>query len=766
MEVLRFTNEHYEIRVNTASIQSSWRRFKSRIVEDNPLEYCTYKSTCEGKLWLTDFITFRDSPMPIGNGHEWSAQPPVFYETCVYGVSILFHNIEGTPRIVHKLKEVSNLFTSFNLAEGKVLLSGNLDFMNEPGYFALSFSYKPKGGQSRTDTFTFPVVSPKLDTKNDYLHIMQDINREYNELVFQYLTKTFQNLQRSGTSNNDIVWLSIFLNVVEDYVKSVNYIVNRPHLKVQSQVRFDKAERIKRWSPKMCERFVECKQESRLNRAYFRNEEQVTTVNTRENRFVKFSLEAISLRLSAIINKITRKQNDILSDEELNNLKKHLSNLQKLQSNTLFRRVGRFEGFKQESIILQKRTGYAQIYRFWLILRSGLELLEGANSIGVRPVWELYEVWCFLKMREMVGDILNIDITTPSDLFNEDKSTMLNPFNDSNIEHKVRYYHNGNIIELCYQHTYNRRSGEIHTATTEQRPDIVLNIYTNDKHEPSVLTYLYDAKYRVLDDTKEHEDDSEYCDYPPSDAINQMHRYRDAIYYGNTLFEHSSKEIIGGYILFPGRGDKKVRERYYYKSIESVNIGAFPLLPDHRESDKEGNLLREHLTRILLQQDAHAHVKDSIPQRGLHYTDEKPKDKLVYVGTVLNTNPLINEFKENTAPMYYTGEQDTPHNLDLQAVKYFMPIIGGKIGGVYEVKAVQAARKSDKNLHNDNPNDGVRFFFMLGEFKHFGESFVYTQNRVHNAEVMTLAECFKLYNNLNPDTHKSNNHHFFFFFFN
>ena len=38
----------------------------------------------------------------------------------------------------------------------------------------------------------------------------------------------------------------------------------------------------------------------------------------------------------------------------------------------------------------------------------------------------------------------------------------------------------------------------IHTATTEQRPDIVLNI-TRESGEV-VLTYLYDAKYRVIND--------------------------------------------------------------------------------------------------------------------------------------------------------------------------------------------------------------------------------------------------------------------------
>ena len=176
----------------------------------------------------------------------------------------------------------------------------------------------------------------------------------------------------------------------------------------------------------------------------------------------------------------------------------------------------------------------------------------------------------------------------------------------------------------------------MHTATTDNRPDIVLTIRKPDGFE---LTYLFDAKYRVCDDNEFSKEDKDEinalraADYPPSDAINQMHRYRDAIYYGDKVENvrlHSAKEIIGGYILFPGRGDDEaVRNRYFFKSIETVNIGAFPLLPDHNDPDNEGSLLFEHLTKILVGQSAYEQIRDSIPQHGLSYA--RPDD-LVLVG--------------------------------------------------------------------------------------------------------------------------------------
>jgi hypothetical protein len=647
MEILRFasTDGIVEIKANTgADMARNWLRFKSRIGSDDAARtYCAYTSSIRGTLALCD-TSGNALHTASEDSTTWTGLPPVFYETALYNVNIFFKGISGKPSIIHKMKEVCDLFSVIEMGNGNYLLSAPLSFLNEPGIFELSFKYTPIKSAQRVDTFSFRVVSPKLDTKADYNHILEEINREYNELVFQYLTKTLQNLSRGGKSRNDVVWLSIFRNIVEKYLKAVSYIVNRPHLQECHEVRYSRADKIKRWTPLMAEKYAELQESGRMENEMLRHEITSNTHNTRENRFVKFTIERIERRLNAIftdikVRNLSAKDEDKVTEEELSVLDSYQSRLRKLANSSLLRNI-KSEPLHQESMVLQKRTGYAQVYRFWLILQNGIELYEGSNNIGVRPIWELYELWCFLKMRQLVADILGIDITQPNESFSEDKDTMLNPFSDSNLEHKSVFVNGDDVIELVYQHTYNRNSGEIHTATTDNRPDIVLTIKKNDGFE---LTYLFDAKYRVTDDNKFSDDDiSEQkllgaADYPPSDAINQMHRYRDAIYYGskkNNLYEHSAKEIIGGYILFPGRGDDEaVRSRYYYKSIETVNIGAFPLLPNHQNPMCEGTLLREHLENILLKQTAYEQIKDSIPQRGLQYTPALPEYKdLVLVG--------------------------------------------------------------------------------------------------------------------------------------
>ena len=286
----------------------------------------------------------------------------------------------------------------------------------------------------------------------------------------------------------------------------------------------------------MEERYAHVQSNDRLEPEHFRHEEITHTHNTRENRFVKFTLDRIGKRLEAIVKTIydrdkEAKEADRISDSEIAELNGYINSIRSLANSKLFRNL-RGEPLRSESIVLQKRSGYSQIYRYWLLLQKGIELFEGANAIGVRPIWELYELWCFLKMRRMIAGILGLHFDNPEEI-TEDPMPMIKPFEDNEHEHRVRYRcPDGSEVLLYYQHTYDRSSGTVHTATTDNRPDIVLNIV---KPDGFVLTYLFDAKYRLIDDNRLNNDDiSEQheitgIDYPPTDAINQMHRYRDAI---------------------------------------------------------------------------------------------------------------------------------------------------------------------------------------------------------------------------------------------
>ena len=667
-EVLRFVHPDYEVIVRTQDISYSWKRFKGRINHTRntnpelvePDKYCRYTSKDSCKLCLYKPIAeckTDDKVVKFPESKEWDNLWPVVFETCKYQVRLLFHGLdkESMPEIRHVRKDVEDSFFYDEELNGRdeKSLTGELDFINEPGVFKLDFSYQ-KNGIRKEAYVTFDVVSPKLDTKNDYKSLLREVNKEYEDVIYRYLSITLQQFAR-GRLNSDATWMAAFQSVVDDYIKNVKRVIQNPHSQIAIYRTSRKAEQIKFWTPTMEERYGEVKKEGKLEECYFDYNEVRSTQNTMENRFVKHTLQTIGKRLSTVITTILNATQEELSERHCQMWKDYQASLYKLAKHPFFKSIERFDGMAQESLVLQNRTGYQQIYKDWLKLKRGIDFYNGAANIGTLQIWEIYELWCFIKMKKLVAEVLGIDKGKPSheQLITEPKGTLLNPFEKSSSEHVVEYHypkaeetdtderkaeltaHEGDVVTLHYQHTFSRSSGKdgygmgINTATTEQRPDIVLNI--RKASGEVVLTYLYDAKYRVINDKKldadfEEQDMSENMampggDYPPTDAVNQMHRYRDAIYYSKEHEPYRSKEIIGGYILFPGRGDDEyVKKRYYSASVESVNIGAFPLLPNSY------SLLKKHLEDILMKYaSSEMHVAKAKPQRTLAYVTEEEK---------------------------------------------------------------------------------------------------------------------------------------------
>ena len=640
MDVLRFECPHesgnydFRLTISTATIEYAWERFERR-VKDRSLSYCEYKSLREGKLSLLYPKKLADGLLeqnPEVLQTEWREKHPVLFETCEYQFAVEFNHLYDTsngklqPRVKHRLKSVGEGFKFYPYGRHSGILVGSIDFLNSPGKFCFAFEYRNEDNHVATEQIEMYVASPKLDTKNDLRQITELINQEYENYVFDYLTLTFSSYALvRAERNNNIIWLSIFKNVVDEYFRSVRFIMSRPNNKPVRKTYYSRPERIRRWSPQQEERYRDLGKDAEMH--FFRYEQTENTINTRENRFVKYSLHVLGKKFREVFAEVSSIYKDMDKDER-KALYGYNKFFRQLETASFFSKVGEFEGFRQESAVLQQRSGYSQIYKAWLMLKNSLELVDGKTDIGMKKIWELYEIWCFLVMKRLIAKVLGLDLNDAEHI-HENKSEMLNTMLKSEMSHSVEFINstNGDVIRLEYQHTYNRSSKEFKTTTTEQRPDIVVTI---KKPDGFVLTYLYDAKYRVQDDKNDGELDEgadiDLADYPLPDAINQMHRYRDAIYYAMKEDERPrGKEIIGGYILFPGRteGDA-IENRYFYKSIKQVNIGAFPLLPadeEHKEDIVMCNLLEKHLEEILLDSTAYEQIKDSIPQKGLRYQE-------------------------------------------------------------------------------------------------------------------------------------------------
>lgn len=321
-EVLRFIHKDYDVIVRTQDISYSWERFKGRInytrrdnpEVDAPGAYCRYTSKDECKLKLYSPINGERSD--FDRDTKWEHLWPVIYETCKYQVRLLFHDVDkdSIPEIQHVRKDVEESFFFDDETSGgkEKSLTGELDFLNEPGVFKLNFSYQ-KNGIRKNSFVTFDVVSPKLDTKNDYKSLLREVNEEYENVIYRYLSITVQQFCR-GRLNTDATWMAAFQSVVDDYVKNVKRVIQSPHSQIVNRRTSRKAEQIKLWTPAMAERYYEIKEEGKQEEYYFGYNEVHSTHDTMENRFVKYTLQSIGKRLSAIITTVLSSTQEELSD--------------------------------------------------------------------------------------------------------------------------------------------------------------------------------------------------------------------------------------------------------------------------------------------------------------------------------------------------------------------------------------------------------------------------------------------------------------------
>ena len=530
---------------------------------------------------------------------------PVFFETR-YFFRGDFKSVDGRTvkdvRVEHRMASVTD---SFNFDEETLV--GALDFINEPGRFRLDLRIVFSDGKEQTLRLEFMVVSVKMNVARDYAEIVKTIDAERPNIVRAFLSKTFwgATLNRDG-EQDDKDWYDILVDVFDYYENACKRIVNNPHRRYIATDDWRRADRIKRWTAQLANRFNRMSDDRRAQER-FCTERLVAECDTPENRFVLYSLKELRRKLEAFgeklkgMEKVSQTWKDGVDDRAIK--------LKQLVLHPFFRGVSNFEGFRQQSLVLQKSAGYAQILTAWLKLKSALK--PGGDDIDVsyRPISTLYEFWCFLKMREFLKGRFGEPISeewgdsAASELFDVPELTDSYTGDGQLCKIDVMFKDGDRTYLLLYQKTYSAKEvedGETMAGLNPQRPDIVLSISEGE----SVYTYLFDAKYRIW--TKNS--GGVEIDASPRAAIDDMHRYRDAILYRLQKAE-IKREIIGAYVLYPGRREPHLCTEYD-ESIRRENIGAIPLMPGFLDQ------LERRLTDILDKKTPQSHLAADIPTRG------------------------------------------------------------------------------------------------------------------------------------------------------
>lgn len=326
--------------------------------------------------------------------------------------------------------------------------------------------------------------------------------------------------------------------------------------------------------------------------------------DTPANRFIKFALT----EFRSLCREVTEKHPGALS--VLHEARELAACLDAVLAQPLFRQSGSLTRLPLDNPTLQRRAGYREILRAWLLTQAASALawdqVEDSYSGPTRNVATLYEYWVFLQLHQILDEIDGVtrDADNPKPIddaepFLEAKNGQLHihlkrgkktcaPFSinmGSGVELRLHLYY-----ERVYQ--WDSAATEAASYSRQFKPDYTLALfpasYSNEMEaaKDGKIAYLhFDAKYRAENlnmifgedapDLDEEKDSGKVnSTYKRGDLL-KMHTYNDAV-----------RQTAGSYILYPGSGEEKRLEKFH----EILpGIGAFvlkPGKPDCREALK------------------------------------------------------------------------------------------------------------------------------------------------------------------------------------
>ena len=687
MDLLTIQHEDFTMYVECTKFDAIWNKARGNVGEENLLSTYT---------WSEGVVSVKRNGELIAKGEK---APAVFFDNADYPIWVDFNKDVTDAQFGSMLQSDNDRFTF-----RKRTLAGFINYGNDIGKSELNLVYQI-GKETKRFTLGYEVLSTKLNYHEHWRKIIDDIEQEYRMLSLDYMKRTFHGFTPDTTGETpELIWWSVFAGEQQKFIKACRSIIERPRHRLHGYEVYLRADKLKRVPAHIENELAEHRKETAH---LYRVEEQIQSNDTQENRFLKYALGQITRKYELLKERIVSING--LAENKKKELSEIQASLNHLQRNPFFRTVGRFKGLNQESLVLQRATGYSQVYTTWNLLRRAYSLNDGVYRLQSKDIATLYEIWCFIEVSHIVREQLGI---SKEDVDHRNRMEMNGVFTwelGKGEHSRILFRKDGvELAELVYNPKHSDKDDEyismpnMYVPTVPQKPDIVLQLTKDDMQKGMKMTYLFDAKYRI-------DGNVNGVDTPPNDAINQMHRYRDAIYYKNYDGSQLKKEIIGGYILFPGDGEPlKVEKAKFQKSLNEVNIGAFPLRP----KDEDNRKLLENFIKELIDTNTSGLLRETIPQKGLYYQEGNPVYLMIPAKNQYNIG-IIENLKEGRPCLFCCSHNGIREDIDIRNVRYLVPLIEKHFYGYYEVKSVNTKVF-------EGANDPLRIEFVLDDYKDLG----------------------------------------------
>lgn len=510
---------------------------------------------------------------------EWSTQVqigPRLYEQTDYPVYVQ----AAQPHAVELRSPDPSLTRGLRSADGGAVQYGVINFRQQVGHATFTVSVD---GLPELD-FEVEVFPTKLDYVADYEQIVAELRDILSGLVLEYLRATHQLGPPDRVSRPTYLeWFMLLQYVMDDLDLALRQIARRPQWAMERTAEPTRAERVRHVDSAVRRAVLRgarsaqpIPRSGRLSISQRVDEQRARpTLDTPEHRWLATQLTRI-LQTLADIRRVeshrdrTPRQAEILS--HIDDLVARVTRMQKLAP------LAEANGAPPPnfaSLQLVAGPGYREAYKACLMLLMGLRLTGGPVNLSLKDIDELYEYWVFLKVLQAVGDQLGQPIPVQDLLRVENQGLRVQL--QRGRERSVTFARqNGRKIIATYNPQY-RGQGYL----IPQQPDIVLTL---EEADWAAARMVIDAKYRV-------DASAEYLKRyavpgPPDDALNVLHRYRDAI----LADDHStgtrpSKDVVEAVALFPFREREpgEFGKGRHWTALNQIGVGAIPLLPNQTE---------------------------------------------------------------------------------------------------------------------------------------------------------------------------------------
>lgn len=491
---------------------------------------------------------------------------PLFYEAVAYDIH--FEKDDASATI--KLPAGADLRRVRQSTEHHFL-----NFGNNVGFADIDIQSPSGSARIRIEVF-----SRKADYRTDYLAMREEVSGMLRNLAMAANAKTY-GLARPerGLRPTLVEWFALIKGHFDEFAKLARSIAMRPHSSLVKTAVPVKTERARRVSRHAIDRAMR-----RLNSGPWhpsagaslprRIQETVarTTFDTPENRYFKALLRETYRKIRTLARVDESGDEDADRDSESRffaSIRGELKGMQR-QVEGLLRmpflgQVADAALATPDSMVFHKHPLYTRFDKLCRLLNGGLSFAGNIVPVGVKDTALLYEYWCFLKIVSLLEERHDLEEQTVV-RFKRLRTVVALEKGQASA---MRFTHKptGRELRVIYNRMFNK------LPTLAQKPDNVIQFATQDR------LYIFDAKYRIQFDKdylKKYERPG-----PMEEDINTMHRYRDAIVIPHPItMEYQRGVVIGAAVLFPHPNESDYQGHRFHMSIEQVEIGGIPMLPN------------------------------------------------------------------------------------------------------------------------------------------------------------------------------------------